>query len=382
MRTRGPKIANEQVESFDLVFRKKVRAMTELEIDFSKRPLQKNLNSEISRISIENARDLFINANDEELMSRAQDIKTKFHDPYKPTYLIMAIVNYTNVCVAACSYCSFYKLPHEAGTYLLNFDQIAAKIDQAMELGATMVGFNGGFHPKLKILDYAEIFSRVRARYGNTLEFYGMTVAEFMFSAKLSKLSYVDAANKLRENGSTWVTGGGAEILEDTFRRKLSPGKFTVADYFSAQQAIIDSGLNSTATMVIGFGETLDQRLSHLESLRQFQDRQTRPMPSFLCWTYKPYFNSLGGNEISTSEYLRWMAVCRIYLDNFKHIRTSVLTKNEEALKALDFGADDFDLPTEDEVTQKAGATVSLEFDAILNRARELGYSPVHRRPF
>jgi cyclic dehypoxanthinyl futalosine synthase len=134
--------------------------------------------------------------------------------------------------------------------------------------------------------------------------------------------------------------------------------------------------------MVIGFGETIEQRLSHLASLRDFQDLQKNPMPSFLCWSYKPYNNALGGSEISTREYLRWMAICRVYLDNFKHIRTSVLTKNEHALEALKYGADDFDLPTEDEVTQKAGATVSHDFERILDTAKSLGFSPVHRRPF
>jgi cyclic dehypoxanthinyl futalosine synthase len=105
-------------------------------------------------------------------------------------------------------------------------------------------------------------------------------------------------------------------------------------------------------------------------------------MPSFLCWTYKPFNNELGGQEISTQEYLRWLAICRIYLDNFEHVRTSVLTKNSDALLGLRYGADDFDLPTEDEVTQKAGATISLEFDQILKAGRELGFKLVKRNPW
>ena len=134
--------------------------------------------------------------------------------------------------------------------------------------------------------------------------------------------------------------------------------------------------------MVIGFGEPLSERMSHLRQLRDFQTAMEGRLPSFLCWTYKPYNNQWGGEEISTQEYLRWLAVCRIYLYNFVHIRTSVLTKNEAALQGLLYGANDFDLPIEDEVTQKAGATISLAFESILQAAMALGYTPRHRAPF
>ena len=135
--------------------------------------------------------------------------------------------------------------------------------------------------------------------------------------------------------------------------------------------------------MVIGFDESLDERLEHLKQLREFQDNQTKKLASFLVWVYKPYNTELGGKEISNQEYLRWLAICRIYLDNFKHIRTSVLTKNESALDGIvQFGANDFDLPTEDEVTQKAGATISHEFEQILNHLRTKEITPIHRKPF
>jgi cyclic dehypoxanthinyl futalosine synthase len=130
--------------------------------------------------------------------------------------------------------------------------------------------------------------------------------------------------------------------------------------------------------MVIGFDESIDERLEHLERTRRFQD-ETAGLASFLCWTYKPYFTQIGGIEIGTAEYLRHLALSRIYLDNVPRIRTSVLTQNERALEGLLYGADDFDLPVEDEVTQKAGATISLQFDRILDVARSLGFNPVYR---
>jgi cyclic dehypoxanthinyl futalosine synthase len=155
-----------------------------------------------------------------------------------------------------------------------------------------------------------------------------------------------------------------------------------VAEYFEAQRAIVAAGLKTTATMVIGFDETIEERLEHLERTRAFQD-ETGGLASFLCWTFKPYFTPLGAQlgsiEITTAEYLRHLALARIFLDNVPRIRTSVLTQNERALEGLLYGADDFDLPIEDEVTQKAGATISLDFERILDYARELGFAPAYR---
>ena len=177
---------------------------------------------------------------------------------------------------------------------------------------------------------------------------------------------------------SLGITGGGSEILTEDFRARHSKFKYTVKEYFEAQGAIVAAGLKTTATMVIGFDESIDERLEHLERTRQFQD-ETGGLASFLCWTFKPYFTQIGGIEISTAEYLRHLALCRIYLDNVPRIRTSVLTQNQQALGGLSYGADDFDLPIEDEVTQKAGATISLDFEKILNYARELGFEPAYR---
>lgn len=325
---------------------------------------------------------LYQNADNELLKHLSTLVKKRFHDPSTPTYLIMAIVNYTNICVAKCDYCSFYRLPHQPGGYLLSFEQLSAKIDQLVALGGTLVGFNGGFHPDLRINDYAILFQQLRNKYQKSLEFYEMTVAEFMFACKRSKMPYREGVAHLKAHGTRWITGGGAEILDDGFRRRHSPGKFSVTDYYAAQKEVLEGGVGSTATMVIGFDETLEERMNHLDSLRQFQAHTSPGLTSFLCWTYKPEGNALGGEEISTSEYLRWLAICRIFLDNFVNIRTSVLTKNEDALLGLLYGANDFDLPTADEVTEKAGATIDLDFERILNSVRRLGLSPQHRTPY
>lgn len=330
------------------------------------------------RINTAEAAQLWREASDEDLQRLATAVRGRFHRPNECTYLIMRIVNYTNVCVAQCDYCAFYRLPGQAGGYVLSREQVFAKIDELLALGGDLAGFNGGFNPHLPLDYYCDLFSALRARYGERLEFYALTVAEFMYLADHAKLSWAQAAERFRAAGVRWITGGGSEILTESFRARHSKFKYTVAEYFEAQAAIVAAGLKTTATMVIGFDETWEERLEHLERTRAFQDT-TGGLASFLCWTYKPYSTALGGKEVSTREYLRHLALCRIYLDNIARIRTSVLTQNEGALEGLRYGADDFDLPVEDEVTQSAGATISLDFKALLERARALGFTPRYR---
>ncbi|HEX8359567.1 MAG TPA: radical SAM protein, partial [Longimicrobium sp.] len=196
-------------------------------------------------------------------------------------------------------------------------------------------------------------------------------------------LSYADTAARLREAGVHWVTGGGSEILTEDFRKRHAKFKYTVEEYLRAQRAVVDAGLRTTATMVIGFDETLDERLEHLRRTRDLQDGcladGLQGIFSFLPWSYKPWGTALGGNEVSPREYWRHVALSRIFLDNVKHVRTSVLTLNEDAFRALEFGADDFDLPLEDEVTQKAGATIDVDFDRLLAVPRAMGYQVEYR---
>jgi cyclic dehypoxanthinyl futalosine synthase len=291
----------------------------------------------------------------------------------------MRIVNYTNVCVAQCDYCAFYVLPNRPGGYVLSNAEVFAKIDDLLAVGGDLVAFNGGFNPKLPLDYYCDLFAAVRERYGDRVEFYALTVAEFMYLADRAGLSFADTAARLRAAGVHWVTGGGSEILTEDFRARHAKFKYTVAEYFEAQKAIVEAGLRTTATMVIGFDETLDERLEHLQRTREFQD-ETGGLFSFLSWTYKPYGTALGGREIAPQEYWRHLALARIFLDNVPHIRTSVLTQNEEAFRGLDYGADDFDLPIEDEVTQKAGATVDLDLEKLLEVPRALGYTVEYRR--
>ncbi len=345
----------------------------------------RNADVKTDRLSTDDARQLWQTAGNAEWMTLASTARGLYHAPDAATYMVMRIINYTNVCVAQCDYCAFYKLPTQDGGYVLSQEQVFAKLDELLALGGDLAAFNGGFNPHLPLSYYCELFIAIRARYGDKLEFYALTVAEFLYLADHARLTLAETAEQLKAAGVRWITGGGSEILTEGFRKRHAKFKYTVAEYFEAQRAILEAGLRTTATMVIGFDETLDERLEHLERTRNFQDQVlaeipgTRGLESFLCWTYKPYFTQLGGIEVSTGEYLRHLALSRVYLDNIPRIRTSVLTQNQQALEGLLYGADDFDLPIEDEVTQKAGATISLDFKKILAYAETLGFHPAYR---
>jgi cyclic dehypoxanthinyl futalosine synthase len=331
------------------------------------------------RIDRQEAAWLWRNASADQLKELASVVRGRYHEPGTATYLLMRIINYTNICVAKCDYCSFYRLPKAPDGYVRSKDWIFAKIDELVAMGGDLFAFNGGFNPKLKIEYYCDLFGSIRQKYGERLEFYAMTVVELIYVARISRLSVPEALGLLKAAGVRWVTGGGAEVLADSFRKRHSPLKYTVKEYMDAQRQILEAGLNTTATMVIGFDETLDERLDHLETVRKFQDETSNGLFSFLCWTYKPYNNELGGEEVSSQEYLRHLALCRIFLDNVRHIRTSVLTQNANALKGLHYGANDFDIPWEDEVTQLAGAVIEQDVERVLGYARAEGFKTAYR---
>jgi cyclic dehypoxanthinyl futalosine synthase len=331
------------------------------------------------RISVDEARNLWNEASDDELKQLARGVRDQWHAPNHATYMVMRIINYTNVCVAQCDYCAFYVLPNQEGGYVLSRADVFAKIDDLLDVGGDLVAFNGGFNPKLPLDFYCDLFAAVRERYGDRVEFYALTIAEFVYLADRAGLTHAEAAARLRDSGVHWITGGGSEILTEDFRKRHAKFKYTVREYFEAQRAIVESGMKTTATMVIGFDESLEERLEHLQRTRDFQD-ETDGLFSYLCWTYKPYGTAFAGVEIAPEEYWRHIALSRIFLDNVKHIRTSVLTQNADAFRALDYGADDFDLPIEDEVTQKAGATIELDLESLLAVPRSLGYTVEYRR--
>src|SRR5438874_13063817 len=157
------------------------------------------------RIGVAEARTLWQEASDDELRRLAQEVRDRYHDPGRATYMVMRIINYTNVCVAQCDYCAFYVLPNQGGGYVLSRDEVFAKIDELVQLGGDLVAFNGGFNPKLPLDFYCDLFASVRERYGDRVEFYALTVAQFVDLADRAALSLAEAAARLRDAGVHWV---------------------------------------------------------------------------------------------------------------------------------------------------------------------------------
>lgn len=315
------------------------------------------------------------------LCSLAHESRCQHLPDGQATYLIMRIVSYTNVCVADCSYCAFYRRPNDDEAYILSKEQIFAKMEDLLKVGGSLVAMEGGFNPKLKMDHYEDLFRSVRQKYKNQIEIYGPTIVEVIFIAKSSRISLEEALIRLKESGLRWIPGGGAEILTDAWRQKLSPKKYSVKEYLEGMELAQKLGFGTTATMVIGFGENAEDRLEHLQHIRNLQDK-TGGFSSFLLWTYQPENTVLGGSLISNDDYLRTLAISRLYLDNIPVIRASFLTQYDKGPLALKSGAHDFDIPLEDQVTQLAGAQIEKNVDKVLEWVRRAGIYPIKREPF
>lgn len=312
------------------------------------------------------------------LQQKAHAKRCEFLPSNEATYLIMRIVSYTNICVANCSYCAFYRRPNDPEGYVLSDEAIFKKIDDLLTVGGSLVAMEGGFHPKLKIDHYEHLFRAVRERYGSTIEIYGPTIVEVIFIARSSRVSLEEALKRLWNAGLRWIPGGGAEILTDAWRQKLSPLKYSVRDYLDAMELAQRLGFGTTATMVIGFGESWEDRIEHLEHIRTLQHK-TGGFSSFLLWTYQSDHTALGGSRINNDEYLKAVALSRLYLDNIPIIRASFLTQGEQGPTALKWGASDFDVALEDQVTQQAGAVIESNVEKVLEWVKAAGIKPRKR---
>lgn len=315
-----------------------------------------------------------------ELCREAHQFRCRFYPDRKASYIIMRIVSYTNVCVADCAYCAFYRRPGDREGYVLSQEEIFRKIDELLAVGGSLVAMEGGFHPKLRIDHYENLFRAVRKKYGDSIEIYGPTIVEAIFIARSSRISLEEALIRLKESGLRWIPGGGAEILTDEWRKKLSPKKYSVKEYLEGMELAQRLGFGTTATMVIGFGEHYEDRIKHLRQLRDLQDK-TGGFASFLLWSYQPQNTLLGGSVIGNDEYLRTLAISRLYLDNIPVIRASFLTQYDKGPLALTAGAHDFDIPLEDQVTQLAGARIEPQVEKVLGWVRAVGIEAVKRGP-
>ncbi len=267
-------------------------------------------------------------------------VRRRLHPDGVVTYIIDRNVNYTNVCNAFCSFCAFYRPPQHDEGYVLPFEAIEKKIAETYELGGNQILLQGGHNPKLKIDYYEELFRRLKQRFPD-LWLHGLSAPEVIHIHKVSRITVRETLKRLRSAGLDSLPGGGAEILVDDVRKRLMKNKASTAEWLDVHEEAHRAGMRSTATMMFGHIETLADRIEHLRVLRELQDR-TGGFTAFIGWTFQPGNTELGGQEATTAEYLRTMAVARIFLDNIPNIQASWVTQGPKVGAAsLAFGIND-----------------------------------------
>ena len=311
----------------------------------------------------------------------ADHVRRLKHPEPVVSFLIDRNINYTNVCVARCNFCNFYRRPKALDGYVLAIEEIYQKIDETIALGGTGILMQGGMNPSLKIDFYEDLLRKLRDRYG--IDLHCFSPPEIVVLAKLSKLSVRETIKRLKAAGLSSIPGGGAEILVDRVRKLNSPGKCSSGQWLEVMKVAHEEGLLTTATMMIGAGETLEERIEHLERLRALQD-ETGGFVAFIPWNVQLEDTPLQASiqkEISPVEYLKLLAVSRIYLDNVPNIQVSWLTQGLKVAQiALHFGANDVgSIMIEENVISSAGAHYTASREDLLRLIREAGFIPAQR---
>ena len=297
------------------------------------------------------------------------------------SFLIDRNINYTNYCVARCTFCNFYRKPKSEEGYVLSKEEIFRKIEETLALGGTGILMQGGMNPNLRIDYYEDLLRSIRERYD--IHLHCFSPPEIVVLAKLSKLSVREAIRRLIAAGLDSIPGGGAEILTDRMRRSISPGKCSADEWLDVMRTAHQEGLETTATMMFGAGETRSEIVEHLERVRRVQD-ETGGFVAFIPWNVQ-----LQGTEmqreiqdrISPVEYLKLLAVSRIYLDNFRNIQVSWLTQGlKVAQVALFFGANDVgSIMIEENVISTAGSHNTATRDDLIRLIEQAGFRPAQR---
>ncbi len=315
--------------------------------------------------------------------SAADQVTRRLHPENYRTYNIDRNINYTNICTAVCHFCAFYRGPKSDEGYVLSTEQILQKISEAVELGGNQILMQGGLHPKFKLDWYEDLLRSIKTEFPH-VNVHGFSPPEFYHFTKVNNLSIKEVLQRLREAGLGSIPGGGAEILVDRVRNELTRGKVMSDDWLEVMRVWHQMGGKSTATMMFGHVETLQERVEHLERLRQVQD-ETSGFTAFICWTFQPDNTTLSHIPPAGSfEYLKTQAVARLYLDNFPNIQSSWVTQGLKIGQlAMLFGANDMgSLMLEENVVAEAGTVHYLSLDQIREAIEELGYEARQRDVF
>jgi cyclic dehypoxanthinyl futalosine synthase len=312
----------------------------------------------------------------------ADELRNRKVDARRITFVIDRNVNYTNICHTDCDFCAFYRRPGDRTEgYLLPKPVIYKKIEETLAIGGTALLMQGGHHPDLGIDYYEDLFRSIKARY--RIHLHALSPPEIQHIARRSKLSIPQTLTRLRDAGLDSLPGGGAEVLVDRVRDLISPKKTKSAEWLGVMRAAHELGISTTATMMYGHVETLEERVEHLRKIRELQD-ETGGFRAFISWTFQPEGTRLAPSvrHYPTSlEYLLTQAVSRIYLDNVDHIQSSWVTQGLKVGQvALGFGADDMgSVMIEENVVSAAGTTHRATTDDFVRLIKALGKTPVQR---
>lgn len=328
---------------------------------------------------------LFENAPTAELMDVANEMRKKFHSDNKVTWIIDRNVNTTNVCIANCKFCNFYRIPGHAEAYITTIDQYKQKIDETFRYGGEQLLLQGGHHPDLGLKFYVDLFRELKRLYPN-LKLHSLGPPEIAHITKLEGSTHTEVLKALMDAGLDSLPGAGAEILNDRVRRLISKGKCTGREWLDVMRAAHQLNLTTSATMMFGHIETIEERFEHLVWLREVQSEKPANAKGFIAFIPWPFqdegtlLRRIKGvrNQVSGEEYIRMLALCRIMLPNIQNIQASWLTVGKEiAQLCLHGGANDFgSIMIEENVVSVAGAPHRFTSKGIQDAIREAGFTP------
>ena len=316
-----------------------------------------------------------------EVGARAHEVRERTVPGQLATFIVDRNINFTNVCTSGCRFCAFHCAPGAPEAYVLPQDVLHAKIQETLDLGGTAVMMQGGLNPDLDITYYEEMFRAIKERFDITI--HSLSAPEIVHIAQVSGLTTAETLRRLKAAGLDSLPGGGAEILVDRVRRQVAPGKADTKTWLQVMREAHQQGMASTATMMFGSVETLEDRVEHLRVLRVLQD-ETGGFRAFIPWSFQAGHTALEGvtEQATGVEYLMMLAVSRLYLDNFAHIQASWVTQGLKLGQvALRFGADDLgSTMIEENVVAATGLRVKANSADLIHAIRGAGFTPAQRR--
>jgi cyclic dehypoxanthinyl futalosine synthase len=295
------------------------------------------------------------------------------------TYIVDRNVNYTNVCNVYCKFCAFYRVEADDDAYVITFEEMDRKIEETIALGGTQILMQGGHHPKLSLQWYLDLLSHIKNKFPR-INVHGFSPSEFIHFRDVFGLPLEDIISQFARAGLGSIPGGGGEILVDRVRQRISPLKAMSDDWLEVMAVAHRLGLSSTATMMFGHVESIEDRVQHLERVRAQQD-QSKGFTAFIAWTFQAEHTKLKAPTVGAHEYLRTQALSRIYLDNFPSVQSSWVTQGPEIGQvALQYGANDLgSIMIEENVVSQAGTTYRMGVADMRRLIEELGYE-AHQR--